>query len=54
MTIWQPFETEMLKYKYIHSILQQNKFNNINIKFKFRILDALLMDENMDTKIWIP
>ena len=48
------FETEMLKYKYIHSILQQNKFNNINIKFKFRILDALLMDENMDTKIWIP
>ena len=60
MTIWQLFETEMLKHKYIHSILQQNKFNTINVKFKFntvnvkfkfRILEAPLMNENMDTKI---
>ena len=36
----------------MHSILQQNKFNTINIKFKFRILETPLMDENMDTKIW--
>ena len=41
----------MLKHKDIHSNLQQNKFNNININFKFRILQAPLMDENMDTKI---
>ena len=35
----------MLKHKYIYSILQQ---------FKFRILEAPIIDENMDTKIWIP
>ena len=52
MTKWK-LETEMLKHKYIHSILQQNKFNTINIKFKFGILEAPLMDENMDTKTWI-
>ena len=40
----------MLKHKYIHSILEQNKFNTIIIKFKFTILEAPLMDENMDTK----
>ena len=34
---------------FLHSILQQNKFNSINIKFKFRILEALLMDDNMDS-----
>ena len=34
---------------FLHSILQQNKFNSINIKFKFRILEALLMDGNMDS-----
>ena len=51
MTMWQLFETEMLKHKYIHSILQRNKFNTINIKFKFRILEAPLMDENKDTKM---
>ena len=39
----------MLKYKYIHSISQQNKFNTINFKFKFRILEVQLMDENMDS-----
>lgn len=44
----------MLKYKYIHSILQENKFNAINIKFKFTILEGALMDGNIDTKIWIP
>ena len=44
----------MLKHKYKHSILQQNKFNTINIKFTIIILEAPLMDENMDTKIWIP
>ena len=41
----------MLKDKYIHRILQQNKFNTIHIKFRFRILETLLMDENMDNKI---
>ena len=46
-------ETELLKH-YIYSILQQNKFNIINIKFKFRVLEAPLMDENMGTKISIP
>ena len=49
MTIWQLFKTEMLKQKYIHSILKQNKLNTINIKFKFRIIELLLMDENMDS-----
>ena len=65
MTEWQLFETEMVKYKYIHSILQQHKFNNINIfgfdidwcschSLKFRILEAPLMDgkcvyQNMDS-----
>ena len=44
----------MLKHKYIYSILQQNKFNTINIKFKFTILEEALMNENKDTKIWIP
>ena len=44
----------MLKRKYIHSKLQQNKLNTINIKFKIRILEALLMVENMDIKTWIP
>ena len=44
----------MLKHKYVESILQQIKFNTINIKFKFRILEASLVDENMDTKILIP
>ena len=39
----------MLKQKYIHSILKQNKLNTINIKFKFRIIEPLLMDENMDS-----
>ena len=39
----------MLKQKYIHSILKQNKLNTINIKFKFRIIELLLMDENMDS-----
>ena len=39
---------------YIHSILQQNKFKTINIQFKFRFLEAPLMDENMDTETWIP
>ena len=34
---------------FLHSILQQNKFNSINIKFKFRILEVLLMDDNMDS-----
>ena len=34
---------------FLHSILQQNKFNSIDIKFKFRILEALLMDDNMDS-----
>ena len=34
---------------FLHSILQQNKFNSINIKFKFRILEALLMDHIMDS-----
>ena len=43
-----------LKHKYIHNILQQNKFGTINIKFKFRILEAPLMDENVGAKIWIP
>ena len=38
----------------MHSILQQKKFNTINIKFKFRILEAPLMEENMDTEILIP
>ena len=41
----------MLKHKYILSILQQNKFSTINIKFKFRTLEAQSMDEHMDTKI---
>ena len=44
----------MFKHKYVHSILQQSKFSNIIIKFKFRIQEVTLMDENMDTKIWIP
>ena len=44
----------MLKHKYMHNILQQNNSNTINIKFKFRILEAPLMDENINTKIWIP
>ena len=43
----------MPKYKYMHSILEQNKFITINIKFNIRILEAPLVDENMDTKIWI-
>ena len=34
---------------FLHSILQQNKFNSINVKFKFRILEALLMDHIMDS-----
>ena len=38
----------------IYSILQQNKFITININSKFRILEVPLVDENMDTKIWIP
>ena len=54
---WWPYGN-FLNLKYlnisIYSILQQNKFNTINIKFKFRILEVPLMDENMDTKIWIP
>ena len=25
----------------------------MDIKFKFRVLEASLMDENMNTKIWI-
>ena len=54
MIIWQLFETEMLTHKYIHSNFKQSKFNIINIKFKFRILEAPLMDENMDAKIWSP
>ena len=37
----------MLKHKYMHSILQQNKF-------KFRLLEAPSMDGNMVTKTWIP
>ena len=41
----------MLEHKYIHRILQQNKFNTIHIKFRFRILETPLMDENMDNKI---
>ena len=53
MTIWL-FETEMLEHKYIHSILQQNKFNTNNIMFKFRNLYAPFMDENMYIMIWIP
>ena len=53
MTIRHLFKTEILKHKYIHSILQKNKFSTINIKFKFRILVAPLMDKNMDVKIWI-
>ena len=53
MTMWL-FETEMLKHKYIHSIVQQNKFNTNNIMFKFRNLYAPFMDENMYITIWIP
>ena len=37
VTIWQLFETEMLKHNYVHSILQPNKFNTINI-FGFDIV----------------
>lgn len=44
----------MHKHKHIHTIFQQNQFNIINIKLKFRILEAPLIDENMDTIIWIP
>ena len=31
----------------------KTKFNIISIKFEFRILEASLIDENMDNKIWI-
>ena len=37
----------MLEHKYKHSILHQNQFNTINIKFKLRILEEWM-------KIWIP
>ena len=53
MAIWKLFETEIVKQKYMHSILQQSNFNTIKIKFKFGILEAPLMDENMNTRIWI-
>ena len=48
------FWNKNTKHNYMHSILQQKKFNTINIKFKFRILEAPLMEENMDTEILIP
>ena len=45
-TIWQHFKTEMLKYKYIHNILQQNKFKIINI-FGFDIVWCSAIERNV-------
>ena len=54
MTIWQLFETEMLKHKYIHSILKQNKFNTINI-FGFDIVWCSFIEENVAfSKFFVP
>ena len=49
MTIWQPFGKEMLKHKYLHSILQQNKFNAINI-FGLDIVWCFVIEGNVHQK----
>ena len=46
MTKRKHFQTEMLKYKYIHSILQQNTFSTINI-FRFDIVECSVIEGNV-------
>ena len=43
----------MSKYKHTYTVFGNKTFKNMNIKFKFRILEAPLMDGKMGTKIWI-
>ena len=50
----------LLKQKCLNKIIltvfcnKNKQFNTINITFKFRILEAPFIEENMDIKILIP
>ena len=54
---WRPYDN-FLKQKCLNITIckvfcNKKKYNTINIKFKFRILEAPVMEENMDTEILI-